>query len=173
MLVAVIVLPLLLEDEPPSTGPLEISMASLRSGDAGVPDLPPPAVVTPPAKPRVERPVPAPQPAPMDAPAPVARPAPPPAAKPAPPPVAKPAPSQPSKPATDGGAFVVQLAALSDSAKADALKGRLLLAGFPVYTDRSGAFTRVRVGPYKSRADAEQASAKLGASGFKGEIYTQ
>jgi DedD protein len=88
-------------------------------------------------------------------------------------PVAKAAvtPVQQAKPATE--TFVVQLAALSDSAKAHALKGRAALAGLPAYTDKVGTLTRVRVGPYKSREAAVAASAKLAENGMAGQILTQ
>jgi DedD protein len=69
--------------------------------------------------------------------------------------------------------YVVQLAALSDSAKAHELKGRAALAGLPVYTDKVGALTRVRVGPYTSREAAEAASVELAENGMAGRILTK
>jgi DedD protein len=67
--------------------------------------------------------------------------------------------------------YVVQLAALSDSAKAHALKGRAALAGLPAYTDKVGTLTRV--GPYKSREAAVAASVKLAENGMPGQILTK
>jgi DedD protein len=68
---------------------------------------------------------------------------------------------------------VVQLAALSDSAKAQALKARAAEAGMPAYTDRVGALTRVRVGPYSSRAAALAAELKLAENGMSGQILAK
>jgi DedD protein len=79
-----------------------------------------------------------------------------------------------AKPAARGDAYVVQLAALADSTKADSLKGRAVLAGFPAYTDKVGTLTRVRVGPYKSRDAASAASTKLAQHGLaSGQIVAQ
>lgn len=63
---------------------------------------------------------------------------------------------------------MVQLAALSDAAKADALKGRAVLAGFQAYTDKYNGLTRVRVGPYQSREAAAAAAVKLAENGIDG-----
>jgi DedD protein len=94
--------------------------------------------------------------------------------KPALKPAAKPtSPPQQAKPAATGEMFVVQLAALSDASKADALKGRAALAGFPAYTDKVGTLTRVRVGPYTSREAAVAASVKLDQNGMAGQILTR
>ena len=46
---------------------------------------------------------------------------------------------------------MVQLAALSDADKAQALKARVAKLGLPAYTDAVGSLTRVRVGPYPTR----------------------
>jgi DedD protein len=70
--------------------------------------------------------------------------------------------------------FVVQLAALSDYSKAQALKERAVKAGFPAYTDALGSMTRVRVGPYMSRDAAENAAAKLAANGLgRGQVLVK
>jgi DedD protein len=68
---------------------------------------------------------------------------------------------------------VVQLAALSDAAKAQALKARAAEAGLPAYTDKLGALTRVRVGPYPSREAAVAAAVKLAENGMTGQILTK
>jgi DedD protein len=83
------------------------------------------------------------------------------------------APAPQVKPAASSEAFVVQLAALSDSAKADALKGRAALAGLPAYTDKVGSLTRVRVGPYPSRDAAKAAAAKLAQNGMSGQVVAK
>jgi len=73
-------------------------------------------------------------------------------------------------PAAASEVFVVQLAALSDSAKAQVLKERAAKAGLPAYTDQAGELTRVRVGPYMSRAAAVAAAVKLAENGMKGQV---
>lgn len=64
------------------------------------------------------------------------------------------------KPAVAEG-FVVQLGAFSNAANAAALKNKLLENKFKAYTEvissPAGSRTRVRVGPYGSRQDAENA----------------
>ncbi|MDP2252659.1 MAG: SPOR domain-containing protein, partial [Thiobacillus sp.] len=72
-----------------------------------------------------------------------------------------------------GEAYVVQLAALSDAARAQALKTRAAAAGLPAYTDKLGALTRVRVGPYPSREAAVAAAVKLAENGMTGQILTK
>lgn len=176
-LLAVIVLPLLLEDEPPPASSLAVKMAALPADDprdepapaqADDPVAPPPTRVTEPLASPAPRPEPEPRPVPPPpvTPKPAPQPAP---AKPAP----KPAPTQTQRAKPAAEMFVVQLAALSDASKAHALKGRAALAGLPAYTDKVGALTRVRVGPYPSRQAAAAASAKLAENGMPGQILTQ
>ncbi|MDP3123556.1 MAG: SPOR domain-containing protein, partial [Thiobacillus sp.] len=62
--------------------------------------------------------------------------------------------------------YVVQLAALSDAAKAEALKARAAAVGLPVYTDTVGKLTRVRVGPFATREAAVAAAVKLAQNGI-------
>lgn len=83
-------------------------------------------------------------------------------------PAAPPAP--PSRPAASSVGFAVQMGAFASTADANALRDRLREAGFstivqPVRTDK-GLLNRVRVGPVASRAEAEQAKARLAAGGF-------
>jgi DedD protein len=177
-LLAVIVLPLLLEDEPPPASSLAVKMAASTPVQADrpvvAPAASPQAGVTEPAVLETTLPEPAPRPEPPKSQLPPPAPKPEPA-KPAAKPVARPAttPPQQAKPATADEMYVVQLAALSDSAKAHALKGRAALAGLPAYTDKVGALTRVRVGPYKSREAAVAASVKLAENGMAGQILTK
>ena len=177
-LLAVIVLPLLLEDEPPPASSLAVRMAVAPEpvfDSAPQPDLADESDMA-------AAPVPPPQPAPQAEPA-----KPPPQAEPtpraeptkaapvksvsAPKPAATPAPQV--KPAAASEAFVVQLAALSDSAKAQALKARAAQAGLPAYTDTVGKLTRVRVGPYTSRTAAVAAAVKLAENGMAGQVLTK
>lgn len=69
--------------------------------------------------------------------------------------------------------FVVQLAALSDGAKARELKARAALAGLPTYTDTVGNLTRVRVGPYPTREAAEAAAGRLAENGMTGQVLAK
>jgi DedD protein len=93
--------------------------------------------------------------------------------------VTKPQPAQtgiaatPVKPAAAGAGFVVQLAALSDAAKAQLLKERAAQAGLPAYTDTLGKLTRVRVGPYASREAAVAAAVKLAENGMAGQVQAK
>jgi DedD protein len=189
-LIAVIVLPLLLENEPPPTSSLSVHMAA---APAPVPDqtaqperTDQAAAVAAPATPALPEP-PSP-PSPPEPAKPLSKPAPPhEAAKPAPvEPVkvepAKPAPKPPKpaaapahqlKPEAAGEMFVVQLAALSDGAKAHELKARAALAGLPAYTDTVGNLTRVRAGPYATREAAVAAVEKLRENGMTGQVLSK
>lgn len=69
--------------------------------------------------------------------------------------------------------FVVQVGAFSEKAKAVAFSGDLKGRGFSSYTEDAGAVTRVRVGPYATRDDAEKAAARLGAMGINGVITSR
>jgi len=91
--------------------------------------------------------------------------------QPAPHPVAKPVPHD--KPAVAGETFVVQLAALSDGAKARELKARAALAGLPAYTDTVGNLTRGRVGPFPTREAATTAAVRLAENGMAGQVLAK
>ena len=78
-----------------------------------------------------------------------------------------------TKPAKDGK-FVVQVAALTSKDKISELQGKLSDAGFKpmlqtVPTD-AGPTTRVRVGPFASKEEAESARAKLAKLGLNGKL---
>ncbi|MEQ6290738.1 SPOR domain-containing protein [Vogesella sp. GCM10023246] len=89
---------------------------------------------------------------------------------------AKPA-SEAAKPGADGKRFSVQLAALSDPAKVDALKSKLAAAGvnarFSKVQTSKGEVTRVRVGPFPSREEADAALRRLAKAGVTGIVVTQ
>jgi DedD protein len=73
-----------------------------------------------------------------------------------------------------GGKFVVQVAALTSKDKITELQGKLSDAGFKpilqtVPTD-AGPTTRVRVGPFESKEEAESAQAKLTRLGLSGKL---
>lgn len=75
------------------------------------------------------------------------------------------------------GKSVIQLAALSDPAKADALKSKLSALGVAAHFSKvetsKGEVTRVRVGPFASRAEAEAALRKLSQAGVSGIIVSK
>src|SRR5450830_62815 len=69
------------------------------------------------------------------------------------------------KPATAGGKFVIQVAALATQEKIDELRNKLSGAGIKSYTQKvatqSGDRTRIRVGPFASRDEADKMRAKI------------
>ena len=66
-----------------------------------------------------------------------------------------------------GGRFVVQVGAFADSTKATETRTRLERAGLKTYTQvvetKDGPRTRVRVGPFGDRAQAESSASKIKA----------
>jgi DedD protein len=64
-----------------------------------------------------------------------------------------------------GGKFVIQVAALATQEKIDELRSKLSSAGISSYTQKvatqAGDRTRIRVGPFASRDEAEKARAKI------------
>lgn len=69
------------------------------------------------------------------------------------------------KPAADDGRFVVQVGAYNETAKLQEARSKVEKAGFKTYTQVVGAKesqrTRVRIGPFASKADAQKAADKL------------
>ncbi|CAM8642142.1 cell division protein DedD [Comamonadaceae bacterium] len=69
------------------------------------------------------------------------------------------------KPAADTGRFVVQVGAYNETAKLQEARSKVEKAGFKTYTQVVGAKesqrTRVRIGPFASKADAQKAADKL------------
>lgn len=74
------------------------------------------------------------------------------------------------------GKMMIQLAALSDAAKVDALRGKLASVGVSAHFSKvqtsKGEATRVRVGPFASRAEADAALRKLSRAGVSGIIVS-
>ncbi len=66
--------------------------------------------------------------------------------------------------------FAVQVGAFSHPDAARDLQERLRKQGWRVYTEKAGGTVRVRVGPYSSRAAAEQALHQLTAQGMQPAI---
>lgn len=85
----------------------------------------------------------------------------------APPKVAKPE-------AADKSSFVVQVAVLSTQEKVDELQAKLKSGGIKSYTQKvptaSGDKTRIRIGPFESRDEAEKVRAKLTKLGLSGSL---
>lgn len=96
---------------------------------------------------------------------------------------AKPKPAEPrekepvNKPADarsdDGKSHVIQVAALADADKAKALVAKLAGSGVKAYTEQKGDVTRVRVGPFGSREQAEKALARIQSAGASGMIISK
>ncbi|GGY24995.1 SPOR domain-containing protein [Paludibacterium paludis] len=81
------------------------------------------------------------------------------------------------KPGKTDSKFEIQLAALSDSAKVDALRGKLSSVGvsarFSKVETSKGTVTRVRVGPFANRQEADAALRKLARAGVTGIIVSR
>ena len=181
----VVVLPMVLDSEPrPPRQEVSVQIPSPDSGvfTSKVAPLPvaesKPAAKAPLAEPKV---APAPPPAKeaiMKAPAPKAEPE---AVKPvAPEPAASPKPAtRKAKPAakTETGKFVVQVIALADAEKAKGMQQQIAAAGIKSYTEvvktAKGDVTRVRAGPFATRAAADKAREQLKALGMSGNVITR
>lgn len=155
VLLVVVFLPMLLDNEPkPLNQDIAITIPPVPAPEAS----PLPAIPEP-----VPDPAPAAEPEPVPSaadPAPRVEPK-----SPAPAPAPKPAAATPKPAAAEG--FVVQLGAFSNAANATALKNKLIENKFKAYTEAvsspAGTRTRVRVGPYGSRQEAERARETLRA----------
>ncbi len=91
-------------------------------------------------------------------------------------PADKPA-AEPSKPAAEvTGRFVVQVGAFAEASAVREARAKLEKLGLASYTQvvetSNGPRTRVRLGPYGSREDAEKAAARLKAAGLPGAVLT-
>jgi DedD protein len=74
--------------------------------------------------------------------------------------------------AETGQKFVLQVAALADQDKVDELREKLKKAGISSFTQKapSGGVTRIRVGPFSSKDEAEKMRAKLSGMGLSGRL---
>lgn len=81
------------------------------------------------------------------------------------------APERAAAPAGAGEQYVVPVAALASAEKVNELTARLTAAKLPYYTEAlatvKGPVTRVRAGPFASKAAAEQAQGQLKRLGLK------
>lgn len=175
------------ESATPSAGPLtaggQVVPAAPQAAPVG-PAVPPeslpspePAAATEPTQSampqpeaRVEDASPAPKPAPKPEPKPAPKPEPKVAAKVE----AKPA-AKPAEP-TSNERFVVQFGAFADPQSAREARQRLERLGIKTYAQEvdtsAGKRTRVRMGPYTSRSEADKALAALRKAGLDGKVLT-
>jgi DedD protein len=79
-----------------------------------------------------------------------------------------------AEPKKESGRFVVQVAALATQDKVDELQGKLKSAGIASFTQKvstdSGSRTRIRVGPFSSKEEADRVRAKLSKIGLAGTL---
>jgi DedD protein len=93
---------------------------------------------------------------------------------------AQPADTKPAASASDTKAdaprFVVQVGAFSDEGKAREVRGKLEKAGYKTYTHvaetKEGKRTRVRVGPFTSRDEADKAAQKIKQLQLQPQVLT-
>lgn len=157
----------------------------------------PPRLVPVPAKPEVKLEPAVVAPRPVAPPVPEPKPVPPPEPKPEP----KPTPTPTPKPAVDEatrarallegraaptpasaptaaaeGRFIVQVGAFADAGKANEVRSKLERAGLKTYTQvvqtKDGARTRVRVGPFNGRDDADKAATRIKSLGLAASVLT-
>ncbi len=165
---AVVVLPLVLESEPrplPSSVAIQMPARDVaRDGAAPVsPERPATAL---PAAPAVETP------------APLVKPEPSPAAKPSPKPAAEAPRAEPKPPAArkpeSATRYVIQVGAYADSAKVKEARQRIEKLGLSSLQQdvetSSGRRTRVRLGPYATREEADRVAARLRAAGLSAAL---
>lgn len=68
--------------------------------------------------------------------------------------------------------FIVQIGAFAEVAKANEIKGKLGAGAFTQTVDtKDGKRTRVRMGPFKSREEAEKAAARAKALGLPASVF--
>jgi DedD protein len=133
----------------------------------------PPSAVPATPTPVTAKPVEMPAPAPAKASEPVAPPKPAVAAAPAP----TPKPAAQATPASAAtGRFVVQIGAFAETSTVRDVRSKAEKAGLATFTQTvdtaDGKRTRVRVGPFASREDAEKAAAQAKAAGLNGSVLT-
>ncbi|WP_314972505.1 SPOR domain-containing protein [Comamonas testosteroni] len=68
--------------------------------------------------------------------------------------------------------FIVQIGAFAEAGKANEIKGKLGAGAFTQTVDtKDGKRTRVRMGPFKSREEAEKAAARAKALGLPASVF--
>jgi DedD protein len=181
---------------PPKAQPLPVLPADVGTEEAPTPTASASAASSP-ASALASAPVPLPLPVPVPVPVPVPGPTPaqskvapvvlaaapvappPPAPKPVAAPAAAPAvplekPVAASSPAAESGRFVIQAGAYSEAGKLREARAKIEKLGLKTYTQvvdtDKGSRTRVRVGPYATRAEAEAVAAKVKRSGLPAAV---
>ena len=164
-IIAVIVVPLVLEDEPPPAGPLEIQMPTpatteqmQQQGTAEqamppafmhVPDESSESDLPAPVKPAAETSqTPKPQAAVQ---------------------FSAPAPAKQADTAAET-VYTVQVGVFADAANVQKLEPRIAALGYRPQTDVINGSTRIRVGAFKNRADAERVMSKLADAGIPARV---
>ncbi len=75
---------------------------------------------------------------------------------------------------TDAARFIVQVGAFADADKAREVRAKLERAGLKTYTQvldtKDGKRTRVRVGPFANRAEADKAAARIHGLGLSASV---
>ena len=76
----------------------------------------------------------------------------------------------------EDGRFIVQVGAFADADKAREARSKLERAGLKTYTQvvdtKDGKRTRVRVGPFNNRAEADKAAARIKALELSASVLT-
>jgi DedD protein len=182
----VVVFPLLFDSKPrpvPSDVRVEMRRAEGTVTTAAARVAPPVLVAPPPEAPApaeaastaADVPPPAAASVPASRPAPLSRPAPAPA-RVEPWTNAAAASAAGSAPVAAGGRYVVQVGAFTDPVAVREARQRVEKLGLKTYTqvieNDAGRRTRVRVGPFETRAEAEAAGAKIKAAGLPAYLLT-
>ncbi len=89
---------------------------------------------------------------------------------------AKPAEAKPSDTQDTGARFVVQIGAFNDEAKVREVRAKVEKEGIKTYTNiaqtKEGARTRVRVGPFTSRDEADKVARKIKQLQLQPQVLT-
>jgi DedD protein len=93
------------------------------------------------------------------------------------PPKAQPAPAPAAAPnAESGGRFVVQVGAFAESSAVREARAKVEKLGLSTYTQvvetSGGARTRVRLGPFATREEADKAAGRVKAAGLPAAVLT-
>jgi DedD protein len=147
-------------------GGRELTPATLPE-DAGIESGRAASAPSPPATP-------SPAPSPASSPAAAASKPVPPAPKPEPAPAAEPVPKPPSVAPATGQRFVVQAGAYTDAGSLRTARQKVEGLGLKTYTqdieNAQGKRTRVRVGPFVTREEAEAAARRIKATGLQASV---
>lgn len=81
-------------------------------------------------------------------------------------------PAAPKEAAASNERFIVQIGAFAEVGKANEIKGKLGAGAFTQTVDtKDGKRTRVRMGPFKSREEADKAAARAKALGLPASVF--